>query len=117
MRWSAGRHDHRGFRVPRGHPSHTQGNGRRSIPLGGFGDDIFGREILRKRAHGGFLIRVGKDENVLCRNESFQPGKRGAEECFAAEKGQELLRSGFPAEGPKTLAAAACEDEDIKGRG
>jgi hypothetical protein len=59
MRWSAGNTIM--VAPARGRQSSLpESNGRSGVTLGGFGHDVFRRQVCTNRAHSGFLICIGK---------------------------------------------------------
>ena len=64
--------------------------------------------------HGLFLQFVGKDENVLSRDESLEPVEGLGEESAGAEQVEELLRFSISAEWPEAGSAATRQDQGIR---
>ena len=109
-----GEHGHHGLRVAAQDEADAEGHGRRGVALGGFGHDVAGRELRAHGAHGGFLLAVGEDENTIRRDRVAEAGDGFFEHGALGEKPQQLLGAGAAAAGPKTFAAAAGKNEDVK---
>ena len=82
----------------------AEGYGWCGVALGGLGNDVFGGEHGGELAYGGDLFFVGKDEDVLDRNEAVESIDGLGEEGAAVEEIEKLFRFMIAAERPEAGA-------------
>jgi hypothetical protein len=107
-------HGHHRLGIAAINKTNPESDGRRSVPLGRFSDNVFGRQHRANGAHGGFLLAVGQNENTLGRNGIAKPDNRLLEHGALGEKLEKLLGAGATAVGPKAFPTAAGKNQDIK---
>lgn len=110
-----GQHHHGGAGVAGGHPTDGKGDGGACVAFVGFGDDVFDREIFEDGADAVELLMVGEDQDVFFGNETFKAVDGVLQKGLVVEQAEQLFGAFVAAQGPKSLAAAAGEDECVDG--
>ena len=107
---------HRRLGIACGDPSNAERNGGCGVAFLRFGKDVFRWQIGQHGAHACELLGIGEDDNVLPRHHTFETVDGQFEQGFVSEELEQLFGLGISADRPKTLAAAAGEDEGITRR-
>ena len=110
-------HDHGGGAVASGDEAHAEGDGGGGVAFIGFGDDVFVGESGDDASHGGFLLLIGEDEDILAGHETVETCDRVFEQCVFGKKVEQLLGSGTSAERPEAFSASPSKNQDKKGVG
>ncbi len=99
-----GEDHHDSLGIAGGDDADAEGYGWCGVALGGLGNDVFGGEHGGELAYGGDLFFVGKDEDVLDRNEAVESIDGLGEEGAAVEEIEKLFRFMIAAERPEAGA-------------
>ena len=99
-----GEDHHDSLGIAGGDDADAEGYGWCGVALGGLGNDVFGGEHGGELAYGGDLFFVGKDEDVLERNEAVESIDGLGEEGAAVEEIEKLFRFMIAAERPEAGA-------------